>query len=304
MDGESGNTVWNVSIAGLNVALACNALGHSFNDVVTYRSIAAPSGKPNILLRVHLEDASYHKASRVVFELGDIGRLYSGDDELILDIGTGTGTKHPFPPVTAIIKPDLSVADLYIGHAETHTSFPFLKQALENVLMALMPALLCSCQGLLVHASGVVDGESCSLFVGPSGSGKTTMIDLWRNREKAIVAWDGHTALRKNQDDFLAYGIPWYGDLFLYGSPTCIPVRKVFLVKHSKRNKYVRLRGIEAITRLLANSLPTFWDQLGMSTTLELITELIEKVHCYVLGFVPDENIIDFLRDMDRNGEG
>jgi len=48
----------------------------------------------------------------------------------------------------------------------------------------------------------------------------------------------------------------------------------------------------------LVRSFPTFWDGEGMRYTLDLCERLSIRVPCYELGFVPDQRIINTLKDL------
>ena len=92
------------------------------------------------------------------------------------------------------------------------------------------------------------------------------------------------------------YGTPWHGD-FKELSLKGLPIRKIFFLRHSEQNSAVPRKGAEAVSMLLTRSFPPLWDKKGMEFTLKFCAELAKKVPCYELGFVPDESVLDFLKD-------
>jgi len=75
-----------------------------------------------------------------------------------------------------------------------------------------------------------------------------------------------------------------------------VPLERVFIIQHADENRAVPLIPLDATSRLLVRSFPTFWDQKGMTFTLEFLSQLSQAVPCYELGFVPDESVVDFVR--------
>jgi hypothetical protein len=75
-------------------------------------------------------------------------------------------------------------------------------------------------------------------------------------------------------------------------------LEKIFFLKHAKVSRVERIEGIDAASKLLVCSFPTFWDKKGMEFTLGFIDELVTEVPCYELGFVPDESVLDFIEEV------
>ena len=56
------------------------------------------------------------------------------------------------------------------------------------------------------------------------------------------------------------------------------------------------MRGVAALAQLLACSFPPFYDEAGMTFTLELLSSIVERVPCLRLTFVPDARVVSFVR--------
>ncbi len=143
----------------------------------------------------------------------------------------------------------------------------------------LMVCLLAQGRGLMVHACGIIDDGNCAyLFLGNSTHGKSTIV-----REKDGELW--------------MYGTPWHGT-FDKVSPKALPIHKVFFLRHGEENSAIRKKGAEAVSMLLTRAFPPLWDQRGMDYTLGLLDLIVSKLPCYELNFLPDKNIIDFVRNI------
>jgi len=175
-----------------------------------------------------------------------------------------------------------------------HIADTILPDPLEFPLSEiLMVCVLSKGRGLMIHACGIDDGGHGYLFAGNSGHGKSTMAKLWK--DQAVILNDDRIVIRKNGDNFWMYGTPWHGE-YTGVSPQGVPVEKIFFLHHAESNNAIRCKGADAASMLLARSFPPLWDSEGMKFILAFCSNLISAIPCYRLNFMPDENIIDFIR--------
>ncbi len=192
---------------------------------------------------------------------------------------------------TAILTPDFSSGDVYV--IKKKRGFPFT-YPLDELLMI---NLLARGRGVMVHALGIMDTDNGLLFAGTSGAGKSTLSNLWNDKKDITILSDDRIIIRKQDGQFWIYGTPWHGDAKVC-SPEKAPLEKIFFLKHAEENKVERIEGIVAASKLLVCSFPTFWDKKGMEFTLGFIDELTREVPCYELGFLPDEGVVDLVRNI------
>lgn len=166
--------------------------------------------------------------------------------------------------------------------------YPFLEVLTIN--------LLAMDSGVLIHACCVNDNGNGYLFVGQSGAGKSTTAQLWSGINGITILSDDRIIIRKMDNEFFIYGTPWHGDAKIC-SPEKVSLERIFFLRHAKKNKVKKIDLIDATSRLIVCSFPTFWDKKGMEFTLNFCSELAAKVPCYDLDFLPDKGIIDFIRD-------
>lgn len=149
--------------------------------------------------------------------------------------------------------------------------------------------------GLLVHGCGIVDEGKGYLFTGHSDHGKSTMARLWG--DKAVVLGDEITALVDGDGLFRIYGTPWPGEYskVSYGGAL---LDKVFFLHPSNKNVARPVRGATAGAMLLARSFAPIWERTGMESTLDAVTRLMQEVPYYDLGFLPDGDVVEFVRGL------
>ena len=90
------------------------------------------------------------------------------------------------------------------------------------------------------------------------------------------------------------FGTPWHGDAKV-ASPEGVPLERIFIIKQSPENYALPLSVNNAASALFVRCFPTFWDSLGMTYILNLLSEIAEQIPCCELGFVPDPSILDLV---------
>jgi hypothetical protein len=91
------------------------------------------------------------------------------------------------------------------------------------------------------------------------------------------------------------YGTPWHGD-YTGVAPQGIPLEKIFFLNKGDVNSIQCLEGATAASKLLTRCFPPLWHEEGMSFTLDFCAQLVSDIPCYELDFMPDEDIVDFVR--------
>lgn len=110
--------------------------------------------------------------------------------------------------------------------------------------------------GMMLHASAVALDGRAYLFSGPCGMGKSTHTRLWQQifGEKAVVFNDDKPALRRLDDRWYAYGTPWCGKDGINVNMK-VPLAGICFLKQASENKIRRLNSLEALQRLLQQTL-------------------------------------------------
>jgi hypothetical protein len=165
-----------------------------------------------------------------------------------------------------------------------------LQYPLAEVLMI---CLLAQGRGLMVHACGIDDDGHGYLFAGNSTHGKSTMAQIWK--DEACILNDDRIIIRKRGGRLWMFGTPWHGD-YTGVSPQGVLLEKIFFLSHARVNSIYCFEGTAAASRLLTRSFPPLWHEEGMNFTLDFCAQVVSHVPCYELDFVPDKDIVDFVR--------
>ena len=246
-------------------------------------------------LRVHHGRIPEIKEKEKIFDSGSNWALYRSEGKYVLqDDSLESGS---LPDISVVLEPDFKSGDVYIRNSTPNRDF-FLSPLGYPLNQILMIMLLSLNRGVLIHACGVNDNGHGYLFPGNSTHGKSTIAKLW-SESGATILNDDRIIVREKDGEFWMYGTPWHGD-FNEVSPKALPIRKLFLLKHSKKNSIVPKKDAEAVSMLLTRSFPPLWDQKGMDYTLGFLDRIVSKLPCYELDFLPDKRIIDFVRNLDK----
>ncbi|MBW2646980.1 MAG: hypothetical protein JRE23_12565, partial [Deltaproteobacteria bacterium] len=195
----------------------------------------------------------------------------------------------------AIFDPDFRSADLYTLSEQDDSSIPkFFVYPLHEILMI---NLLCKDEGILLHACGIIDKEEGILFCGMSGGGKSTLANIWKDKKGVVVLSDDRIIVRGIDGNLMAFGTPWHGEAG-HCSHERVRLRKIFFIEHAEKNWVKKISRTKAVSNLLIRSFPPLWDREGMARTLEFVDTLSREIPCYALGVVPDDRVIDFVRNI------
>jgi hypothetical protein len=270
-----------LGIGGLAISVASEDHNPAVAMDDAYRPFISKNGHAaDVKLRVRHGSVPRYRACEKAFETGSVWRMFRNRDAYVIKA----------PPVTAILRSDFTSGEIFVRNTTGEPVFP-LRYPLGEIIMI---NLLARERGMLVHACGVKHGGKGMLFSGVSGAGKSTMAGLWRSR-KADILNDDRIIIRKINKRFWIYGTPWHGKAKVL-SPGKAPLEKIFFLRPAGKNVINRLGAGEAVSRLMVCSFPTFWDKKGMEFTLNFCAELVEKIPCYDLGFVPDETVMELVK--------
>lgn len=214
-----------------------------------------------------------------------------------------TPPSHPYGDVfetkyTKIaLATDSRYGDMHITlPRDSQDILPYTPQSFLDV--AIMTSLLGSGRVIAIHACGVDDNGQGFLFTGPSDSGKTTLANLWKGYQGVTVLGDERLFLRKREHRYWVYGSPLKGGANLF-SPKGAPLERIFFIKHADRNVASPKRGKDAVISLLTQSFPDWYYHMNMQYPLDFCIELSQRVPCYDLGFMPSQEVVDFVRGLE-----
>ncbi len=194
--------------------------------------------------------------------------------------------------MVAKVSKDFSRGKLYVKHSRKKRFI--ISHPLDQLLVI---NLLSRNRGLMVHSCCINDNGKGFLFAGTSRAGKSTTAKLWLNEAGVKVLSDDRIIIRQIDGKIFAYGTPWHGELEI-SDPGRVEIEKIFFLQHSEKNYVKQLSPIDSAARMFVRSFPTFWDKEGLAFTLSFIDEIVRKIPCYELGFLPDKSAVEFVRGL------
>lgn len=149
--------------------------------------------------------------------------------------------------------------------------------------------------GLLIHASCIVNSNTAYAFTGVSGIGKSTMAGLW-NKSGHTVINDDRLAIRiiNNEAHVFNTPMPHYVQ-----APKSSKLTKIFILKQNPNNYIKQLNGVNAFTKVLGNFIQQLYEPTMIQKHLGIVEEMLKTVKVYEVGFKPDTEIVDLIKKMD-----
>ena len=149
--------------------------------------------------------------------------------------------------------------------------------------------------GFLIHAAGMLKGDSGLLFTGPSGAGKTTVSGL--SQERYQIVNDDIVAVRNIDGEFRLFGTPFWGTINIKRKNRSGRLKAIFVLKKDNRLHFKKMGGREALGALMSNIL-LFTTQLQMNEKiLDLSLEVLKKTPIYKMHFLPEDSFLGWINE-------
>ena len=237
-----------------------------------------------------------HPAGHRIFDSGALWQLFRQEENYVFDFTSPI--YGPVPYKRARFSPDFASGEVFLHRDYFNRSAPAfpLEYPLDEILMT---NLLARGRGIEVHACGLrdLDGRGY-LFLGHSGAGKTTSARVWEKAGVLILS-DDRIILRYLDGKVWMYGTPWHGEAELAASART-ELTQIFFLGRGARNEMVTMGEPEAVAQLFTRSFVPFYNPAGLDYSLELLQQVARAVPCAELRFVPDERVIEFVRENAR----
>jgi hypothetical protein len=187
----------------------------------------------------------------------------------------------------AFIYPDSKSWIIYTECDSENTVFP-LFYPMGPLIMYYLTTVN---SAIMIHSSGIVDGEKGRLFSGFSGVGKSTMAGIWQQNGNEIIN-DDRLMLTIVDNNVIMHNTPMFYD----AEPKKHKLHAIYLLKQTKDNCITKLQGVDAMTRLMAFCIQHAYDKQFIQHHLATLFAIYSTIPIYELGFKPDAEIIEFIR--------
>ena len=165
--------------------------------------------------------------------------------------------------------------------------------SIDAVLRIVHTLVLAKQGGFLLHSASAIRNGKAFLFAGVSEAGKTTISRL--APPDATLLTDEISYVRKLEEDYIACGTPFTGELAKLGENVSAPIAALYLLAKGSENRIEPVAPAEAARSLLANLLFFAEDQELVQQVFHSAFEFVKRVPVSQLTFVPDARVWELI---------
>ncbi|MBP8250911.1 MAG: hypothetical protein KAX40_01000 [Herpetosiphon sp.] len=162
------------------------------------------------------------------------------------------------------------------------------------IIQLILTEWLAERAGLLLHACAVRDGDRAYVFTGAPGVGKSTSARLWADAGATVLS-DDRVILRWHDDQLWVYGTPWHSSTPLVAAQGA-PVTAIMALAHGQHHRLTPLDPMTMFRRVIPEVYLPRWDTQCTDQTLATFDRVITSIPRYLLEFLPDATVIDYVR--------
>jgi hypothetical protein len=165
--------------------------------------------------------------------------------------------------------------------------------ATDCVLRILHTLLLASEGGFLLHSASALRNGRAFFFFGRSGAGKSTMLRM--APPDVTLLTDEVSYLRREGEEFVAYGTPFVGELDRPGGNLSAPVWSLYSLVQGRENRVERMTPAEALNAVLESILFFADDPELIKRIFHSACELVSRIPVLRLTFVPGSQVWELI---------
>jgi hypothetical protein len=280
-------------IADVNIELLSDDSRLKLGLEGAMKEFVVEEGKPDIRVQASWSDLSGKRNGELVFDSGDLWKLYSENGSYCFRFISPVLGSHPYKMAT--LTKEFDSGKVYLHHSYFNQNQPIypLEYPLDELIIN---NFLARGKGVEVHSCGILNSKGQGyLFVGQSTAGKTTMAKLWEDEPGVKVLSDDRIILRRMGGRIWMYGTPWHGEAML-ASEAKAPLSRIYLLEKGLKNELIPQKPSDSISRLFTCSFPPFYNRDALDFTLTFLEDVVKNVPCSGLKFTPDKSVVEFVK--------
>ena len=172
----------------------------------------------------------------------------------------------------------------------------YLMNYARNIIMLMdLEATLLHFNAIIMHASLIRWNDRAVLFSAPSGTGKSTQAELWKQYEGAEILNGDRAALRRKDEIWEGYGLPYAGTSGIYRNENA-PLHAIVALRQAPDNSIRKLNVSEAFKYLYPETMIHRWDEAFEKRATEILLEILNEIPVYLLSCRPDREAVELLK--------
>ncbi|WP_343338784.1 hypothetical protein TPELB_09860 [Terrisporobacter petrolearius] len=148
----------------------------------------------------------------------------------------------------------------------------------------------------ILHSSFISYKNKAIIFTAPSQSGKSTQANLWQQYKNAEVVNGDRCAIKKVNNKWYAYGLPYAGTSLLYKNEKR-EIGAIVVLRQASKNIIKKLSKAEAFKYIYSETTINFWNNEYVRRASDTIEGLVNNVPVYMLHCLPNKEAVDLLKN-------
>lgn len=149
---------------------------------------------------------------------------------------------------------------------------------------------------IILHASFIEWNGKAILFTAPSGVGKSTQAELWKEHRNARIINGDRAAIRINDLQILAAGLPFAGSSSYCDNQT-LPLAAIVYLEQAPETSILPFDGKLAFQKILEGCTINSWNKSDVIRTLDLLQKCMSQVPSYKLSCRADFSAVQALEE-------
>jgi len=203
----------------------------------------------------------------------------------------GSGRIH----LVGVFNNDHTKAAIYHPGEERYRKggLPSLTLITDQIALA---RILSDREGCYMHSAGAILGDKGFLFAGHSGAGKSTVVKMLKG--KAEILCDDRIIVRRSPDGFMIHGTWSHGEMPDVSSNSA-PLKAMMFLRQAQGNRLIPIEDKhEIMQRMLACLIKPLVTVDWLDKMLNLISNMIHEVPCYILEFDKSGQMMDLIKQL------
>ena len=130
---------------------------------------------------------------------------------------------------------------------------------------------------MILHSAYMCYEDTAVLFSAPSETGKSTQADLWEKYRGTWTVNGDRSLLIREKDGWYANGWPVCGSSEICNNKS-YPVRAIVMLSQAKENRISRLKGIEALRKVMEQITINAWNSEFQMQAMDELECLLQEI--------------------------